>query len=498
MQKKQAIVIMSDTQRRDMLGCYYGDNVRTPNLDRLASEGMLFERAYCCDPVCGPARSAIFSGTYPHTNGIWSNGFSMGTDIPTIGQRLSKDDIYSAYIGKWHIDGAMFGHGKAPEGWASEWWFDARNHLEQFSDEERLMLRNAESSGKVPEDMCFANHCTGRALKFIDENKDKDFLLVVSYKEPHHPWLAPEPFASMFDNDDIKLDNNTNIKLDDNIPELKRLWGQAYVHNIPNNFIEQKKRFLACNAYVDYEIGKLLNSIDDNCPEALTIYTADHGFSLGNRMGLYDKGPAVYEEIIGVPLLIRKKGMISSNTRYKNPVSHIDLTPTILDFMGCKSSPVLEGKSMLPILKDSKVPHKSEVFVEFGRFTMAHDGYGGFNPYRCCITEDYKLCINLLDKDELYNIKEDPDEVVNLISVPEYAEIRNQLHDRILEWMGETRDCFRGYHWERRPWRTDARPASYHYTRTKRYKRGDPGFTPEPLDYSTGLPISNYDQKVTY
>ena len=98
---KQAVLIMCDTQRRDMLGCYYGDDVRTPNLDRLASEGMLFERAYCCDPVCGPARSAIFTGVYPHTNGIWSNGFALGADIATLGRLLSNearaDEIVSYY-----------------------------------------------------------------------------------------------------------------------------------------------------------------------------------------------------------------------------------------------------------------------------------------------------------------------------------------------------------------------------------------------------------------
>lgn len=496
MTKKQTILVMCDTQRRDMLGAYYGDNVRTPNLDKLASEGVLFERAYCCDPVCGPARSALFTGMYPHTNGIWSNGLALGSDVATIGQRLSKNDITCAYIGKWHLDGSAFGHGKAPEGWAPEWWFDARNHLEQYDDEQRKALRDTTSSGKIPEEVCFANNCTSRGIEFLEQNKDKDFLLVVSYKEPHHPWVAPEPFASMFDDDDLTLDDNTYTKLDENAPELKRLWGEAYQHKIPEGFIYNKRRFLACNSYVDYEIGKLLDCVDEDCPDALTIYTADHGFSLGNRMGLFDKGPAVYEEITGIPLLVRKKGMIEENTRYKKPVSHIDITPTILDYMGVERSPVLEGKSMLPILKDSKAPHKAEVFIEFGRFTMAHDGHGGFAPYRACVTEDYKLCINLLDTDELYNLKDDPDEVVNLINSPEHAEIRDQLHDKILAWMNETRDCFRGYHWENRPWRKNVSPQSYHYTAHKRYKKSDPGFTPEAIDYSTGLPIVDFEQKV--
>ncbi len=491
MTKKQAIIIMCDTQRRDMLGCYYGDQVHTPNLDRLAEEGMLFERAYCCDPVCGPARSALFTGQYPHNNGIWSNGYALGSDVATLGQRLSQNNITCGYIGKWHIDGSMFGHGKAPDGWAPEWWFDARNHLNQYNEEQRRMLRSS-GAENVPEEMCFANNCVRRAQEFLRLNKDNDFLLVVSLKEPHHPWLAPEPFASMFDEEvELTMDSNNDAVLDDKVPKLNRLWSEAYRHM---NFKYHKKRFLSCNAYADYEIGKLLNSIDSCCPEALTIYTADHGFSLGNRSGLFDKGAASYEEITGVPLLMRKKGLIEPGVRYSKPVSHIDMTPTILDYMGCELSPILEGKSMIPLLKDPGTD--GDVFIEFGRFTMAHDGHGGFAPYRACVTEDYKLCINLLDTDELYDLKKDPDELVNLIDSPEYAAIRDELHDKILQWMSESRDCFRGYHWENRPWRKDVPEQTFHYTGNKRYKYGDPGFTPEPLDYGTGMPIESYDQKV--
>jgi len=167
------------------------------------------------------------------------------------------------------------------------------------------------------------------------------------------------------------------------------------------------------------------------------------------------------------------------------------MTPTVIDFMGLPPAPIIEGKSMRPILEDPSAPFRSEAFVEFGRFTLPHDGFGGFQPFRACVTQDYKLVINLLDTDELYHLASDPDELVNLIDAPEHAQVRNRLHDRILEWMGETRDPFRGYHWERRPWRTDARPASYHYTRLKRVKPGDEGFNPQPINYSTGLPADS-------
>ncbi|MCG8684905.1 MAG: sulfatase-like hydrolase/transferase, partial [Desulfobacterales bacterium] len=103
--KRQAIIIMTDTQRWDMLGCYRNTGLKTPSLDRLASEGMRFDRAYSCQPVCGPARSAIFTGTFPHTNGSWANSMPLGDNVKTIGQRLTDHGIHCAYIGKWHLDG---------------------------------------------------------------------------------------------------------------------------------------------------------------------------------------------------------------------------------------------------------------------------------------------------------------------------------------------------------------------------------------------------------
>jgi len=165
---------------------------------------------------------------------------------------------------------------------------------------------------------------------------------------------------------------------------------------------------------------------------------------------MYDKGPASYEEITGIPLIVRGKGLVPPGTRYPAPVSHIDLTPTILDYMGSDLSPVLAGQSMLPILENPDATRKEEVFIEYGRFTTPHDGFGGFQPYRACVTRDYKLCINLLDTDELYHLTNDPAELTNLIDSPEHAAIRDELHDRIIAWMNQTRDPFRGYHWERR------------------------------------------------
>ncbi len=127
------------------------------------------------------------------------------------------------------------------------------------------------------------------------------------------------------------------------------------------------------------------------------------------------------------------------------------------------------------------------VFMEFGRYEVDHDGFGGLQLMRSVFDGRYKLSVNLLSTDELYDLQEDPYEVRNLIDDPAYAAVRDKLHDRLLDNMDKTRDPFRGYYWERRPWRTDAPAASWRYRGFTRQSLDD--FEPRQLDYGTGLPM---------
>ena len=134
---KQAIFFMSDTTMPQFLGCYGNEAMKTPAIARLASEGLRFDPAYTCPPVCGPARSAMFTGLYPHSNGVWGNSMALGDNVKTIGQRLSDQGIHCAYIGKWHLDGGdYFGLGRCPDGWDPEYWYDMRCYLEELGDPE--------------------------------------------------------------------------------------------------------------------------------------------------------------------------------------------------------------------------------------------------------------------------------------------------------------------------------------------------------------------------
>ena len=140
---------------------------------------------------------------------------------------------------------------------------------------------------------------------------------------------------------------------------------------------------------------------------------------------------------------------------------------------------------MLPVIRDPKIAPRKEVFIEFGRYEVDHDGFGGFQSIRCVCDGRYKLAVNLMVTDELYDLETDPGELNNLIDSQEHAAIRNDLHDRLLNWMNTSRDPFRGYYWGRRAWRPDF-PETWENAGMTRQREND-GYLPRELDYDTGL-----------
>jgi uncharacterized sulfatase len=488
---RKIVFIMTDTQRRDMLGCYGFPDMFTPNLDRLAREGMRFDKAYTCQPVCAPARSAIFTGLFPHTNGVWSNCSALGDNVHTIAQRLSDHGFHTAHIGKWHLDGGdYFGLGRCPEGWDPDYWYDMRCYLEELTPNDRLRSRNIETNrdASLTADFTFGHRCTSRAIDFLEHHHDEDFFLTVSYDEPHDPCLCPSPFSSMYRNYHFPKAPNVWDTLADK-PQHHRVWAGKRLLQDKDDLQISVPDYLGCNSFVDSEIGRLLDAIDRCAPEALIIYTSDHGDMLASH-SLWNKGPAMYEEITHIPLLARWRGVIAESSVHTHPVSHINITPTLMDAAGIVPSKWMDGKSILPVLMDSDVRVNEAVFLEFGRYEVDHDGFGGFQPIRCICDGRYKLAVNLLTSDELYDLEDDPGEMKNLILSKDHSSIRNSLHDQLLDWMNQSRDPFRGYYWERRIWREGARSESWNYTEMTRQRENEE-YEPRQLDYSTGMEITD-------
>lgn len=498
--KRQIILLMTDTTRCDMLGCYGNETMQTPNLDKLAAEGLRYTNAYTCQPVCAPARSAIFTGTFPHSNGMVTNSIALGDNVKTIGQRLSDRGIHCGYIGKWHLDGSdYFGNGICPQGWDEAYWYDMRRYLEELTDEEKLLSRKSTTAYRedMTAEFTYAHRCSDRALNFLDANCDTDFFLTVSYDEPHGPCLCPAPYNTMYRGVSMPDSENYGDDLSKK-PLMQRLWAGDAVSASPESLhapSDSLALFLGCNSFVDMEIGRVLDKIRETCPDALVIYTSDHGDMLGNHR-LQMKNATAYREVANIPLLVKcgTTGVVSA------PASHIDLAPTVLDYMGIPAPKLFEGKSMLPQWSDPQVRINDVVFTEFTRYEADHDGFGGLQPMRAATDGRFKLVLHLTDTDEFYDMQADPAEVHNLIDDDAFAAQRDALHDKILAHMNDTRDLYRGYQWLCRPWRKGKTPAWENdgYTR----QRENEEYEPRQLDYDTGLPMAEavrskrrYDEK---
>lgn len=489
MTANKIVFIMTDSQGADKVGCYGRPELKTPCLDKLADQGIRFDRAYTAQPVCGPARAAIFTGTYPHTNGVLGNCSPKGDNIRTIGQRFADNGFHTAYMGKWHLDGTdYFGNGICPPGWDSDYWYDIRNYLEELTPEERVRWRQELGSREaihkygITEEDTYAHRCSNRAIDFLGKHAEESFFLSVSYDEPHGPCTCPPPFCDMFVDFEYAVGDNVRDTLSGK-PEHQREWA-AQRHGNPNMRSFKRPMYFGCNAFVDYEIGRVLDAVTQYAPDALVIYTSDHGHH-DSAHRLQGKGPTMYEEIVRIPFIMRWPGQSPENAVCSHPISHVDIVPTVLAAAGLDVPPHLEGTSLLETFRDPGHQPQDAIFMEFNRFELDHDGMGGFQPIRCVFDGRHKLVINLHTTDELYDLHKDPGEMSNLIDSVDHAEIRDGLHDQLLNWLNRTRDPLRGAIWERRPWRTERCMGWGGPTRP----RPDDGYEPGVLLYRTGLPV---------
>src|SRR5581483_8251013 len=198
---RQMIVLCGESVRYDMLNCNRATGLKTPNLDRLAAQGVRFERAYNCQPVCSPARSALWTGLYPHSNGMWGNSMQIGNITHSTGQRLTDQGVHCAFIGKWHLSGTdYFDTGIPQPGWDPHYWYDMRTYLQELTPADRVRSRKP-ATGTDPTwtaEMCYAHRCSNRAIDFLAKHRHESFLLVVAFDEPHGPSLCPIEYREMY------------------------------------------------------------------------------------------------------------------------------------------------------------------------------------------------------------------------------------------------------------------------------------------------------------
>ena len=428
MNKPNIIFYFSDQQRADTCGCYGQKLDITPNVDAAAKEGTLFENAFTCQPVCGPMRACLQTGVYASQNGCYRNDIAMKEDAETIAKILSKNGYDTAYVGKWHLasdkahDIKKNATPKERRG-GYEYW-RAADVLEFTSHGYNGYIFD-ENNRKLSFKGYRADKINDYAVEYIEKvNHEKPFFLFVSQLEPHHQndrlrFESPKGLKSKFKNYDVPGD-------------LKGTLGDWRI---------QMPSYLACCNRVDYNFGKLIESLKKSglYDNSIIIYTSDHGCHFRTRNAEYKR--SCHENSIHVPLVITG-GAFTGKGKIKDLVSLIDLPPTILDLAGAEIPDFFEGKSLVDLKgHDSVFMQISE--SQIGRAVRTDKWkYSVTSPNKDKAFADYYV------DDCLYNLEDDPYEKNNLIKDESLKETKEELRKILLEYMKkinepslEIRDC---------------------------------------------------------
>jgi arylsulfatase A-like enzyme len=464
--KPNLILFLPDQQRADTLACYGGVKVHAPNLNKLASESVIFERAYVTHPVCTPSRSSLMTGTWPHINGCTRNSVPLDRRFRVFPELLADSDYRAAYMGKWHLGE------EGPAGRGFNQWISTEDHGDYTSFLISKGITPDKPNGRFSE-LAISNlplalsrpkFLEKHACEFIEKHQRDPFILVVGFVEPHSPYNGP--LNDEHPLDQIDLDLTATLPESENIPlryRLMRDWQQAeavldrerlpkqlFFGITPEEYQSIKQRYLGLVTLVDQSIGAILACLErfGLSDHTNVIHTSDHGDSLGAHH-LFGK-EVMFEEAARVPFLIRLPGQTRSKM-VSQPVSHIDFVPTLLELLGQPGHPQCAGKSLLPIINEER-GQPENVFLEWApNRTKVKKGTslarrrmikGAVDEStRTIVSPDgWKLCLRDKDSNELYNLKDDLSETRNLYADRQYASVISRLAGEIHRWQQSTND----------------------------------------------------------
>ena len=464
--RPNVLILYSDTHTADAAGCYGSGIASTPNLDRLAAGGVLFERAYSQNPICVPSRQSCITGTYSFQNGVLHNDQPM-PPLYTLGHHFSAAGYATAGLGKMHfVSDTEASRGKERHfGFAErvdyeEFWRYARDecglppvpdvpddpydvvHLERWCRtlQEPAVVRKADGGGtsgtSAGDTLAHEFHQEALVLRawqrFIAQQRAQPFLAVVSFQSPHPPFWAPQEF----------LDRTTGpIPLPaqpDEADLAHPALGKA-ARRVPDARREQYLRaFYADVSYTDWCIGEALRLLDEagHADDTLVIYLSDHG-DMGFQHGLTGKS-VFYEESVRVPLLMRLPGVLPAGRRFSGLVPVLDVFPTLCDACGIAPPAGLAGQSLWEPLLAGDGSGRDAVFSEMYPMARNRHIYGNL-PHRMILTPEWKLiqygdlCVDLFD------VRHDPHNRTTLGESPSHQQVRQTLLDRLSATLGPLR-----------------------------------------------------------
>lgn len=449
--RPNVLLVMSDQQRPDTLGFRGETPCKTPHMDRLAREGVSFDRAMTPCPLCLPSRAALFTGLYPHENDMLDNTTSALSECQLL-DTFRTGGYQVNYAGKWHLgrdnigeftdrdDGdstALYSDWCADRGLVDGWTFNdprVRTHREpSMSTPIALPL-------DMPPEATNDAYIADFAIEHLrTRDRSRPFFQVCSFNGPHPPFMIPEPYFSMYDSADVGEPPNFGPQVGE--PEVNRT---SYYRQL---FLDHGAEFDAWRksyavywgftSLIDDQLGRLLAELDaqELLDDTIVVYLSDHGENLGAH-GLWHKMVA-YEESIRVPLIFRVPGVGSTAVRSDAPVSLIDVAPTFAALCGLPMHPGWRGANLTPALAGGDGPPRDRPMFAL------HRPLGDWmhtQPWRMIEIDGLKYVWHDGDIAELFDLGADPHETSNLAAMPDRADDRRRLHNALVGMMKDLDD----------------------------------------------------------
>ena len=504
------LLVMTDQQKADTLGIYGNAVTRTPAIDSLAASGVVVDQAVCNYPACTPGRAAVMTGRYPHTTRVRANHLHLPAEEITLPDVLRRAGYTTALFGKNHVfaDGGPVSQfrvgGLALHDWprstvdvradfarlASEVTMaDRRNvfdawigadhfgpHGPEFADVREFSLqpwlwRSSAASGPNPftPDRCSSGFLGDRAAAFVRDRAASDdgppWFAWLSFPDPHNPYNAPEPFASMYDPAAVTVPPVDSL---DGKPERQRIARHMNGMDVIDDAVDVVTRKAIAVEWgmvtaIDAAVVTVLDALRETGADRNTIvvFTTDHGGYTADH-GAWHKAPAFYDCLIRIPLVISWPGTLAPARLTGGFVEQVDLLPTLLDLAGLPTPPGVQGMSAAAALAGAAPPPRTTAFSEVGEagtpvswadLPFHPDSplddrwfpWDGFQETwigqgKMVRTANWKYAWYANGDEELYDLAVDPDELMNLASEHRHVARKAAMRDRLLAWTVETED----------------------------------------------------------
>lgn len=475
--RTNVLLICTDQHRYDALGTSPGSPAITPNLERLAGEGVIYDRCYTTNPVCSPARASLLTGQYPSAHGLWANGVTLPDPSSLVTRELAADSYRCGLVGKFHLAAAFQGtteerlddgfeffrwahdpfHG-SPENAYHAWLRERFPDLWASAEESRVTPKTTEfkhantAFDTMPTEAHYSTWVTEEACEFLGSTPaDRPFFLQVNFFDPHHPFAAPPEYLAKYPPGSIPAPVGSAADLANRPAYQTRASDCSYAGHGPSypDFSSEeldlvRRTYFAMVSLVDDCVGTILDALRGSGREddTLVVFTSDHGEMLGDH-ALLLKGAMMYEQAVRVPMIVRWPGQLRGGCRSDALVGLLDIATTIREATALPTSPKDQGISLRDVVKN---PGKARPYA----LTQYRDsGYPDERPVHTTMyrTDRYKMIVvhGWLDagtkpEGELYDLAEDPDELVNQWSDPRFAGIRSELYAGMVEALVNAED----------------------------------------------------------